>query len=169
MRFNRQRLIFGIYLIVLIAVAELLLGYLNLPEWPAFVALILFFIEHMDVKKVPNILVGAAVGIAFIILAPYGIGLLAHPLGAQWGQLTYILLVVYAIVAFGETLPLLFNNYAFMFLTISAVALEGPKPAPWVWMAMVVIGGGILIGGALLIIRVLRDRHAPVEQASVAG
>jgi hypothetical protein len=61
MQFNRQRLVFGLYLIVLIAVAELLLGYLKLPEWAAFVALILFFIEPMDVKTVPNILVGAAV------------------------------------------------------------------------------------------------------------
>ncbi|HEX3984614.1 MAG TPA: DUF1097 family protein [Acidisoma sp.] len=163
MRFNRQRLIFGLYLIVLIAVAELLLDYLKLPGWPAFVALVLFFIEHMDVRKVPNILVGAAVGIAFIILAPYGIGLLAHLLGAQWGQLTYILLVIYAIVAFGEMLPLLFNNHAFMFLTVAALALEGPKPAPWLWMAMAVIGGGILIGGVLLIIRIMRGRHASVQ------
>jgi hypothetical protein len=134
MRFNRQRLIFGLYLIVLIAVAELLLDYLKLPGWPAF-----------------------------IILAPYGIGLLAHLLGAQWGQLTYILLVIYAIVAFGEMLPLLFNNHAFMFLTVAALALEGPKPAPWLWMAMAVIGGGILIGGVLLIIRIMRGRHASVQ------
>ena len=39
-------------------------GYLRVPGWPAFVALVLFFIEHMDVKKVPAILVGALVGIA---------------------------------------------------------------------------------------------------------
>jgi drug/metabolite transporter (DMT)-like permease len=64
MRPNRRRLVFGLYLIVPVAIAELVSGYLKVPVWPAFVALVLFFIEHMNVKRVPAILIGALVGLA---------------------------------------------------------------------------------------------------------
>jgi hypothetical protein len=87
MRLNRRRLVFGLYLIVLVAIAELVSGYLKVPVWPAFVALVLFFIEHMNVKRVPAILIGALVGIAMILAAPSMIALFARALGPEWGQL----------------------------------------------------------------------------------
>ena len=161
MRFNRRRLVFGLYLIILIAIAELVSGYLQVPGWPAFVALVLFFIDHMDVKKVPAILIGALVGIAMILIAPSAIALFARVLGPAWGQLAYILLAVYLIVALGEMLPLMFNSFAFMYLTIAAVALGAPNPNPYVWALVAVLGGAVLIAGAVLIEKMVR-LHAPV-------
>jgi hypothetical protein len=150
-RFNRRRLVFGIYLIILVALGELVSGYLKVPAWPAFVALVLFFIDHMNVQRVPAILVGAVVGIAMVLIAPAAIGLFARVLGPASGQLAYILLAVYLIVALGEMLPLMFNSFAFMYLTISALALEAPNPNPYLWAAVAVVGGGALIAGAILI------------------
>ncbi len=167
-RFNRRRLVFGLYLIALVGLAELAAGYLRVPGWPAFVALILFFIEHMDVKKVPAILVGALVGVLFVLLAPPSIAFLARFLGPAWGQLAYILLAVYLIVALGEMLPLLFNNYAFLYFTVCGLALETANPNPYLWALVAAAGGALLIGGAVLIDRIVGG-HGAVAPAQQPG
>ena len=63
--------------------------------------------------------------------------------------LAYILGIVYAIVAFGEMAPMFFNNYAFMYLTVTGLAMHLPEPSPYLWMAMAGIGGGALIAGVV--------------------
>jgi hypothetical protein len=165
-KFSRRRLIFGLYLIVLIGLAELVSARLRLPPWPAFIALVLFFLERMEVKKVPDILVGSLVGIALVLLAPAGIGFLAHFLGAEWGRLAYILLAVYLIVALHDLLPILFNSHAFMYLTVGGLALATPNPNPYLWALTAVIGGAVLIAGAVLIGRI--SPAAAVASAAVA-
>jgi hypothetical protein len=150
-KFDRQRLIFGLFLLVLIAAFEIGAGHLHLPAWPAFIAMIFFFVEHMDVKKAPAILVGGVFGIACILLAKPIIGALAPVTGLELGRLVYILLLVYAIVAFGEMLPSLFNNYALMYLTVTGLAVQLPNPNPFLWMAMTAGGGAFLIGGVIAI------------------
>lgn len=147
--FNRQRLVFGLYLLVLIAVAELIAGRFEFPAWPAFMAMIFFFVEHMDPRKAPHILVGAVFGIACILLAPPIVGSLAPLIGMEFARLVYILGIVYAIVAFGEMAPMLFNNYAFMFLTVTGLAMELPQPEPFLWMAVAGLGGGLMIAGVI--------------------
>jgi hypothetical protein len=150
-KFNRQRMIFGLYVLALIVITELITGYFKLPGWPAYVAWVLFFIEHMNAQKASHILVGAIAGLVLIVLAGPVIGLLARVIGPEWGRLVYILAAVYSIFAFGEMIPLVLNNYAFMFLTVSGIALQGPNPNPYLWMAMAAVGGGLLIGATLVI------------------
>jgi hypothetical protein len=149
MKFDRVRMIFGLYLLVLIAIAELVSGHFQLPAWPAFLAMIFFFVEHMDIKKAPHILVGLTFGIALILLAKPVVGLLAPLMGLELGRLAFVLILVYAIVAFGETVPMFFNNYAFTSLTVTGVAVTAPNPNPFLWMAVAAIGGGLLIAGVV--------------------
>jgi Protein of unknown function (DUF1097) len=151
MIFNRSRLVFGLVVLACIVVTEFVAAYLKVPAWPAYIAWVLFFIEGMNPKKVPSILVGAAVGIGLILLAPYAIGFFAQWLGPDWGRLIYVLLAVYSIFAFGEVIPLLLNNYTFMFVTVAAIALGAPNPNPALWLVVAVVGGGLLIGGILMI------------------
>jgi len=147
--FNRQRLVFGLYLLVLIAVAELILDHFHLPGWPAFMAMIFFFVEHMDRTKAPHILVGGVFGIACILLAAPTIGALAPLVGVEFARLAFILGIVFAIVAFGEMVPLLFNNYAFMYLTVTALATQLPQRNPYLWMGVAGVGGALLIAGVV--------------------
>ena len=151
MKFNRRRLILGLYALALIVIIELVTGHLKLPAWPAFVAWILFFGEHMNPKRTPHILIGAATGIGLVMLAPTGIGLLAHLIGAEWGRLIYILAAVYAIFALGEMIPLVLNNYTFMFFTVAGLALGAPHPNPQLWLLMEAAGGGLLIGATIVV------------------
>jgi len=140
-KFNRQRLIFGLYLLVLITATELVTGHFQLPAWPAFMAMIFFFVEHMDTKKAPHILVGGVFGIGCILLAMPTISALAPLIGVEFARLAYILGIVFAIVAFGEMAPMFFNNYAFMSLTVTGLAMQLPQPDPYQWMAVAGVGG----------------------------
>ena len=155
MKFNRRRLILGLYVLALIVITELVTGHLGLPVWPAFVAWVLFFGEHMSPKRAPHILIGAAAGIGLVMLAPIVIGLLAHLIGAEWGRLIYILAAVYAIFAFGEMIPLVLNNYTFMFFTVAGLALAAPNPNPQLWLLMEAAGGGLLIGATIVVGRII--------------
>lgn len=154
-KFDRQRLIFGLFVLLFIVVTELVTARWKLPAWPAYVAWVLFFIEQMNARKAPHILVGAAAGIGLVLLAPVAIVLLAPILGLEWGRLLYILLAVYAIVAFGEMVPLVLNNYAFLYFTVGGVALQAPDANPVVWLIMGLVGGGSLIAGTMLAGRIM--------------
>lgn len=169
MKFDKQRLIFGLYLLVLIAAFEIVSGKLHIPAWPAFLAMIFFFEAHLDVKKAPQILVGGAFGIALILLATPIITALAPLIGADLGRLVYILALVYAIVAFGEMVPILFNNYAFMYLTVTGLAVQLPNPNPFLWMAIALVGGAILIGGVVAIGRMMMAMATPKQSTTPAG
>jgi hypothetical protein len=155
MKFNRRRLILGLYVLALIVITELVTGHLALPAWPAFVAWVLFFGEHMNPKRTPHILIGAAAGIGLVMLAPIVIGLLAHLIGAEWGRLIYILAAVYAIFALGEMIPLALNYHTFMFFTVAGLALAAPNPNPQLWLLMEAAGGGLLIGATIVVGRII--------------
>jgi len=160
-KFNRRRLILGLYVLALIIITELVTGYFKLPAWPAYVAWVLFFGEHMNPTRAPHILVGAAAGIGLLLLAPIVIGLLAPVVGVDWGRLVYILAAVYAIFAFGEMIPLVLNNYAFMFFTVGGLALATPKPNPTLWLLMQAVGGGLLIGATIIVGKIMGLPPAP--------
>jgi hypothetical protein len=155
MKFNRRRLILGLYVLAFIVTTELVTGRLELPAWPAYAAWILFFGEHMSPRRTPHILIGAAAGIGLVVLAPLVIGVLAHLTGAEWARLIYILVAVYAIFALGEMIPLVLNNYCFMFFTVAGLALATPHPNPQLWLLMEVVGGGLLIGATIVVCRII--------------
>jgi hypothetical protein len=155
MKFNRHRLILGLYVLALIVITELVTHYLKLPAWPAYVAWVLFFVEHMNPKRAPHVLIGAATGIGLVILAPSVIGLLAHLIGADWGRLIYILAAVYAIFALGEMIPFVLNSHTFMLFTVAGLALATPHPNPPLWLLMEAVGGGLLIGATIVVGRLI--------------
>jgi hypothetical protein len=155
LKFDRRRLIFGLYLLVLVGIAEIVTHRYRLPAWPAFLAMIFFFVEHVNPRHAPQILIGAVAGIGSVLLFPPFIGWVAPLLGVEAAKILLILVLVYAIVAFGEMLPLVFNNYAFVFLTVSGLALKAPAPDPFLWMAVAAGGGALLIGGIILIGKIM--------------
>ena len=155
MKLNRRRLILGLYVLALIVITELITGHLEVPAWPAFVAWVLFFGEHMNPKRALHILIGSATGIGLVMLAPLVIGMLAHLIGAEWARLIYILAAVYAIFALGEMIPLVLNNYCFMFFTVAGLALTAPHPNPPLWLLVEAAGGGLLIGATIVVGRII--------------
>src|SRR5580658_4034702 len=148
-KFDRHSLIFGVYLIVLVAIAQYIADFFKFPIWPGYMCTIFFFVDQLDVKKAPHIVVGGVAGIAGILLFVPVIGFLAPHIGAEAAKILLICALVYAIVAFNLTLPIVFNSYAFMFLTVSGVALSEPNANPYEWMAVAALAGSLLILGVV--------------------
>ena len=154
-KLSKDRLIFGIPLIIVVALGEIISGKLGFPAWPAFMVMIFFFEAHMDMKKAPNILVGGLFGIANIILIKMFLGATSASMGLELAMLVYIVVFVYLIVALGEVVPVIFNNYAFMYFLVAAVAAKGPAPDVFAWMGVEVVGGAIFIAAILGIMKIL--------------
>jgi len=154
-KISKDRLIFGVPLIIVVALGEIILGKLKLPSWPAFMVMIFFFEAHMDMKKAPNILVGGLFGIANIILIKMFLDATAASMGLELAMLIYVIVFVYLIVALGEVVPIIFNNYAFMYFLVAAVAAKGPAPNVFAWMEVEVVGGAIFIAAILGIMKIL--------------
>jgi hypothetical protein len=154
-KLSKDRLVFGVFLIIVIALGEIIMGILDYPAWPAFMVMIFFFEAHMDTKKAPTILAGGLFGIAQIILIKIFLGFAGASMGMDMAKLTYILIFVYLIVALGEIVPIIFNNYAFMFFLVSGVAVKAPEPNVYVWMGVELIGGAIFIAAILGIMKIL--------------
>ena len=158
-KLNPQRLIFGLFLLVLIIIGEVIFGHFALPGWPAFMVMVFFFLEEMNIKKAHHILVGGAVGIACLILAKIVITVLGPIVGVEAATIIFVVLAVYSIVAFGEILPVIFNNYAFMYLTVSAgmahVMPESNPPNPFLWIGVELIGGAVFIAGVIGIVKIM--------------
>ena len=79
----------------------------------------------------------------------------APSLGLDLAKLVYILVFVYLIVALGEVVPILFNNYCFMFFLVAGLAAMTPAPNVFQWMAVEIVGGGLFIAGILGIMKIL--------------
>ena len=154
-KLSKDRLIFGVFLIIVVALVEIISGKLGFPAWPAFMVMIFFFEAHMDIKKAPNILVGGLFGIANIILIKMFLGATSASMGLELAMLVYIVVFVYLIVALGEVVPVIFNNYAFMYFLVAAVAAKGPAPDVFAWMGVEVVGGAIFIAAILGIMKIL--------------
>ena len=166
---DKQRLIFGLFLIVFIIIGELTLHYFHLPAWPAFMCMIFFFLSHMDTKLIPNIIVGGIFGIVCLIADFMFIKAIAPIIGVEPAKLIFIAILVFLIVAFGEMLPIIFNNYAFTFFIFAGLSSKLPDTNMYVLMGVTLIGGSVMIAGVLGIIKLmglLMEKKEEAEQTS---
>ncbi len=153
--FTKQNILFGFLLVAFIIVFEVILARFELPAWPAFMVMIFFFVAHEDVKLAPNILIGGLAGIICVLLVGEFIGAFGAAIGGEAAKLAFIGLFVYAIVLFKDAIPYVFNSYAFMFFLVSALAMHGPNPNPYIWMGVELFVGGFLIAAVLGIGRIV--------------
>lgn len=154
-KFDKSRLILGVLLIILIAITDFIMDHAQLPTWPAFMVMIFFFEAHMDKKKAADIMVGGLFGMVNLIIIKVFLGLVGPSMGMEYAKILYVLIFVYAIVAFGEIIPVLFNNYAFMFFLITALAARTPNFNLFVSMGVEVVLGGIFIIAILGMVKVV--------------
>jgi hypothetical protein len=169
-RLSKTRLIFGVFLLFLIVLMDLGMHHFHLATWPAFMVMIFFFENHMDPKRSPHILLGGLFGILNLVLLGLFLKAAAPILGILPAKLVYVCLFVYLIVALGEILPWAFNNYAFMYFLVSALAanVHDPAPNPWLWMGIHLAGGAVVIIGILGIGRLMAILFTPKDSRDPA-
>lgn len=146
-KLDKNRLIFGAMLLVLITITEIVLHALQVPGWPVLFVMLFFFLVHMDKKAAPNIIIGALVGIGCFVIAKPVIRAIYPITGLEMGRLLFILVIVAAIILFKEIVPMVFNDYTFAYLLISGLAakIPSPSPNPYIWMAVTLVGGTLFI------------------------
>ncbi|HUN54877.1 MAG TPA: hypothetical protein VMU29_06960 [Smithella sp.] len=168
-KLDKNRMIFGLMLIILIAVAEIIGGAAKMPLWSAFMVMIFFFVVHEDKTKIPHIIIGGLFGMANLIIVKIFLGFAAPSLGLELARLIYILIFVYAIVALGEIIPVVFNAFAFMFFLVTALAAKTPDFNIYVSMAVEVVIGLIFVYailGMARIVAMLAMRGAAIKANS---
>lgn len=146
------KIVLGVLIVALVLVSFVIFEKYEIPGWPAYTAMILFFIVHENVALVPNIIIGGAFGIfcffsleLFIKAAASSMGGILLPI------LIFVGVFVFLIVLLTDYLPYLFNSYAFLYFTISTVA-SASAHAPLMWLTWI---GSEVIGGLLLILGVI--------------
>jgi len=158
-KFDSNRLIFGLFLIILVAIGEVVAEVLHIPFWPAFLVMIFFLMAHGDKKTALPILIGGSVGILCLVLTIFFVKSVGPSIGIFLAKIIFILFVVYVIVAFGEMVPMVVNIYTFIFYTVSGIAIYVPNPdiktAPFLWIGILLIGGGLFVLGIMGIFKIV--------------
>ncbi len=152
------RVVFGVLLVLEVLIAIFALEAMHLATWPAFVAMIMFFIVHENVKEIKNIIIGGAFGITNFFLCMLFVSSTAYSF-ASFGNMTklipvmiYVAIFVFLIVLLTQKLPWLFNSYAFMYFSVAFADLASfmANHNIWIyWLAVEVVAGTLLILGVV--------------------
>ena len=86
-------------------------------------------------------------GIVCAVLIGIFIDVLKPVMNHEAAKLLFIGLFVYAIVLLKDTIPWVFNSFAFMFFLVSSIALQATNANPYVWMGVELVVGVIFILG----------------------
>lgn len=145
--FTKRNVLFGFLLVAFIIVFEIVMARLSLPAWPAFMVMIFFFVVHEDLRQAPHILIGGLMGIVCAVLIGIFIDVLKPVMNHETAKLLFIGLFVYAIVLLKDTIPWVFNSFAFMFFLVASMAPQAPMTNPYIWMGVELVVGSIFILG----------------------
>ena len=157
---SKQQLVTSIVILFWIFAVNVLSMLLlpDVPAWPMFFVTIFFFCMGGETCKVPDIFVGGLTG----IVSAWGLiellALLSPIVGETIATFLLLFFVLALIIVGGNYLPVAFNNVAFAYLTVAAIDLTIIESSVVNWLAMHLVGGTIILGGAVAI-------HAVVGKA----
>lgn len=121
------------------------------PPWPMYFVTIFFFLLGGDPKKIKSIYLSGIVGICGTYITLQLLKVLGPIIGMVPALLILLLIVLGLIIVGGNFFPLFFNNMTFAFLTVCTINFEIIESSFVNWILMFLIGGTIILGGALLI------------------
>ena len=153
---------------VWILVTIALLGLFKIHQvWPAALVVLFFFLGHADTKNIPNIFVGAAVGLLMAAALPICVKYLAPTLGLKPAIYVMVGVMVFLIVALGDVLHIAFNDYNFAYFTIALIFHEQLTVH---WIATLLLAGPFFLFGVLYTIKgVMKALMKAPAAAEAAG
>ncbi|MFV0497614.1 MAG: hypothetical protein ACK5L0_05535 [Candidatus Fimivivens sp.] len=123
----------------------------GVPAWPMFFITIFFFTLGADTKNIASIFVSGLTGIVSAWALIKLLALLGPVMGEFPAMLLLLFLVLALIIVGGNYFPLVFNNITFAYLTVAAIDLTIVETTIVEWVAMHLLGGTIILVGALAI------------------
>jgi len=152
--FKKKTLIAAVIVAAWLCVTIVVLGIFKIHHvWPALLTLLFFFEKGGDVKNLPNIFVGAVVGLLLAALVPIAVEAIAPTVGVLGGSLIVVFILVFLIIALGDIAHMFFNNYAFVYFTIALIF--GKEQLTVQWLIVLVAGGIFFTGGVLVFAKLL--------------
>lgn len=142
--------------VVGVAMAGIAMGFEAI--WAPFFCAILFSIFNKDVKRIPEIIFGAVTGVWLAWGIVLTIGIVKPMTGDFIAISTVLFFGIYIIFCGGMVAPLLINQSTFVYLTV-ALATHLAKP-PLELSGLIIIGGGILLAGEVLLLKMLSPRKS---------
>lgn len=134
--------------------------------WSAYLTLPLFFLAGNDPKQLLNLFVGGAVGIILAACFFPIFAMLTPALGAQLTPLVIIFIIIFLIIALGNAVPMVFNNFNLVYFTAAigfytifygiAAVTKTPYalvPETLKMVVVMIVGGLFFTGGTLLFIQ----------------
>jgi len=138
---------------LMITIVIFLLSLFNIKDaWPATIALLFFFEGKAETGNLKKIFLGAATGLILASFLPKCVKIMTPVFGNEPGILLTVFFFIFLIIALGNLVQLIFNNYAFCFFTIALIYQEQDTIS---WMLSLLLGGGLLVGSSYLFIKYL--------------
>lgn len=128
------------------------------PAWPMFFVTIFFFCMGGDMSNIPSIFIGGLTGILSAWVLIKILAVLAPVMGEVPATFLLLFLVLALIIVGGNYLPVAFNNVAFAYLTVAAIDLTIVENSVVTWLAMHLLGGAIILSGAVIISSIIGKR-----------
>ena len=152
--FKKDTLIAAVVVSAWLCVTLVVLGALKIHHaWPAMLTLLCFFEQKGNVKILPNILIGAAVGLVLAGLVPFIVPFIAPKTGVLAATILIVFIMVFLIIMLGDVAHLVFNNYGFMYFTIAMIF--GKEQLTVQWLIVLAAGGVFFTGGVLVFAKLL--------------
>ncbi len=125
----------------------------GMEPWPMYFVTIFFFVMGGDTKNISTIFGGALTGLILVGVLSKLLIVLTPIMGLLPTVIILLFVVLGLIIVGGNFCPILLNNITFAYLTITTIIFDPELILSKVvsWTIMLLIGGGIILGGALLI------------------
>ena len=133
------------------------------PPWPMFLVTIFFFTLGGDVKQIKTIFLSGIVGICMTYIVLQILIMITPIMGETAAMALLIFIVLALIIVGGNFFPVIFNNITFAFLTICTIDFAIIESSFMSWLLMFLIGGAIILTGALVIVTVIGKVFARKE------
>lgn len=137
------------------------------PPWPMFFVTIFFFTLGGDVKQILSIFLSGLIGICISFIVIKLLGLLTPIIGGTAAMAILLFVVLALIIVGGSFFPLFFNNITFAYLTICTIDLAIIETSFINWLLMFLIGGAIILAGALVIAATVEKLFAEKREIKV--
>ncbi|HZK87066.1 MAG TPA: hypothetical protein VFC40_03800, partial [Syntrophomonas sp.] len=112
----------GLIIATIVCIGVFIIGALGIEHtWPAFLIMISFFMTGANVKNLPNIFIGSITGLILAFVLLIAAAPTMEALGATFGLLVLVWIVVFLIVFCKEFVPMAFNDFAFIYFTIALI------------------------------------------------
>ncbi|QGU94615.1 hypothetical protein GOM49_05420 [Clostridium bovifaecis] len=159
-----KTIIEGLIIAFMIVLTILILSFFSVKEvWPASIALLFFFEGKASIANLKNIFIGGSVGILLALALVKLAGLLMPSMGEELGMLIPVFIFIFLIIVLGDISHVVFNNYAFCYFTVALIAKQQATVS---WLIGLIVGGGFLIGGVILFIRLMKKNESEEKAAN---